>query len=712
MHLKRFEVINFKNKLRQLFRIYVIYIFDSSHYQLILNKSINLSMNFKFTFSMVLWMIGLSVAAQQTAPTMPLTHWMTPDEILRKHEIGKNFVPTAPPPAPVFSVAEFMPSEEVLIRYPFGIPMSLIKDLAAHGKMMTIVKSESEKTTVINQYTSNGVNLANCEFLITQTDSYWTRDFGPWYVIDADYRVGIVDFPYNRPRPNDDEVPKVLANQLNVPLFGMNVSHTGGNYMSDGISMAASTDLVWEENGNDSTTVKQLVKDFLGIEKYHVRPDPNNTYIDHIDCWAKFLDTDKILIRSVPQSHPQYDELEVAAAYWQSAISSYGTPYQVFRVNTPNNEPYTNSLILNKYVYVPIKGSANDAPALAVYRDAMPGYTVTGYIGNASTPWESTDALHCRTHEMADRGMLLIRHIPILTQKPADEDYLIQTDIIPISQRGLYADSCFVNYSVNQGAWQKVALTHESGYIYKALIPRQLEGSQISYYIHAADSSGRSENHPYIGQPDPHKFVVGPAIHPHIAYTPSSIDTLTEPGVSVSVTIELQNTGAASLDWSFITATGASWIVPTQSTGVIAVGGTSSVVVNLNPGSLTTGTLDGYLKIASNDPDRELDSIHVVLKVTNHIGIESVSMPAVALYPNPSNGVFDILLDANIAGRAVVRLISSNGEIFGKMLSIDLKEGENKISSTMIAENLPAGIYFLQLSQKGHQLNRKIVITN
>ncbi len=669
-------------------------------------------MKFKITFSLVLWMLGFSVIAQQTVPSMPLTHWMTPDEILRKHEIGKNFVPTAPPPAPVFSVAEFMPSEEVLIRYPFGIPMSLIKDLAAHGRMMTIVKSESEKTTVINQYTSNGVNLTNCDFLISQTDSYWTRDFGPWYVIDAEYRVGIVDFPYNRPRPNDDEVPKILANQLNVPLFGMDVSHTGGNYMSDGISMASSTDLVWEENGNDSTGVKQLMKDFLGIEKYHVRPDPNNTYIDHIDCWAKFLDTDKILVRSVPQSHPQYDEIEQAAAYWQSAVSSYGTPYQVFRVNTPNDEPYTNSLILNKYVYVPIKGSANDAPALAVYRAAMPGYTVTGYVGNSSTPWESTDALHCRTHEMADRGMLLIRHIPILTQKPSDEDYLIQTDIIPISKRGLYVDSCFVDYRVNQGAWQRTVLTHDAGYVYKAVIPRQVEGSQIDYFIHAADSSGRSENHPYIGLPDPHHFSIGPAIHPHIAFNPQSIDTLTEPGVTLSVTVMLQNTGAAALDWSFSTSTGSEWIQPSMATGVIPVGGSTPVVLSLNPGAVTSGTLDGYLIVASNDPDRQLDSIHVVLKVTDQIGIESVAMPTVALFPNPSNGKFEIILDASVAGRAALRLISSNGETFGKLLSIDLIEGKNKISSTLISEELPAGIYFLQLSQRGHQLNRKIIVTN
>ena len=28
------------------------------------------------------------------------------------------------------------------------------------------------------------------------------------------------------------------------------------------------------------------MEDYYGIETYHVVPDPNNTYIDHIDCWV------------------------------------------------------------------------------------------------------------------------------------------------------------------------------------------------------------------------------------------------------------------------------------------------------------------------------------------------------------------------------------------------------------------------------------------
>ena len=36
-----------------------------------------------------------------------LPHWLTPDEISRLDEIGRDFYVTEPPPAPVKNVAEF-----------------------------------------------------------------------------------------------------------------------------------------------------------------------------------------------------------------------------------------------------------------------------------------------------------------------------------------------------------------------------------------------------------------------------------------------------------------------------------------------------------------------------------------------------------------------------------------------------------------------------
>jgi agmatine/peptidylarginine deiminase len=444
-----------------------------------------------------------------------LPHWLTPEEMTRLDEIGLRFTPTPPPPAPVRNVAEFEHMEGVLIRYPFGISYAIIAELSEDVMVTTIVTGQSQENTVRGYYAANGVNLANCNFLWAPSNSYWTRDYGPWYVVNGNLEMSIVDFPYNRPRPDDDEIPVEMASFLGTPLYGMDLEHTGGNYMTDGMGISASTDLVWYENPSMThQEIADMVEDYLGVTTYHVVDDPNNTYIDHIDCWGKYLDVDKILIREVAPSHPQYSEIEATAAYFAMQISAYGTPYEVYRVYTPSDQPYTNSLILNNKVLVPITGSVWDDDALTSYEQAMPGYEVLGFTGS----WASTDALHCRTKGVADRGMLYIEHLPLTgSQLPGAVGFDIQAEIIPLSGSLVIADSVFVRYRVSGGFYFAAGMTQQAGYTWQGAIPVYPPGTELEYYIHAADVSGRSANHPYIGAPDPHVFTAGGFASPTVS---------------------------------------------------------------------------------------------------------------------------------------------------------------------------------------------------
>lgn len=446
-----------------------------------------------------------------------MPHWMTPEELERAGDIGKDFSATPAPTGNIRQTAEFERMQGVFIRYQFGIPMDFIKAMATHTTVYTICASTNERRTVINAYVAAGVDTTNCEFLLADSDSYWTRDYGAWYVV-VDNEVSVCDFMYNRPRPNDDAIPSEVSNFLTEPYYGMSVIHTGGNYMTDGMGIAASTTIVYEESyatlGISSAEVDQRMNDYLGIHTYHVVQDPNNTYIDHIDCWGKYLDIDKILIREVPTYHPQYADIEATAAYFASQTSSYGAPYEIYRVNTPNNEPYSNSLILNDHVYVPIVNDAiNDAAAIAVYEAAMPGYTIVPVAGLADPyGWESTDALHCRTRGAVDEEMLYIRHIANPSDRNSTEDYLISAEIN--SYGGYDINTADLYYKIDDGSWNSLPMTEVKG-TYTATIPQQSTGSVVSYYIHSEDSSGRIENHPFIGQADPHIFnVVGPLSAP------------------------------------------------------------------------------------------------------------------------------------------------------------------------------------------------------
>lgn len=426
------------------------------------------------------------------------------------------------PPFPVRQPAEFEPMEGVLIRYPFGISYQLIKEMAEDVTVVTIVGSIAQQNTVISQYQSYGIDLAHCNFLIAPTDSYWTRDYGPWFVFTGASEQGVIDFTYNRPRPNDDQIPLAYANNQSISYYFMSLTHTGGNYMTDGQGISISTNLVWSENpGLSHAQIDQLMSDNLGIHTYHVVPDVNGDYIKHIDCWAKYLAPDVILIREVPSSHSQYTLIEAAVDYFESQISCYGTPYEVVRVYTPSNEPYTNSLILNNKVFVPMMGTSWDAAAIQSYQNAMPGYEILGFTGS----WVSSDAIHCRAMGITDRHMLYIEHIPLRGNQSSQNGYEIQAKIYSYSGQPLVSTSTGAYWRADLGSWNFIQMDPLGDDLYHAVIPVQENGTVVSYYIHAEDASERTENHPYIGAPDAHVFTaysdVQPNTPPEIPQRPS-----------------------------------------------------------------------------------------------------------------------------------------------------------------------------------------------
>ncbi len=328
---------------------------------------------------------------------------------LRNFEVDK-------PTNPRF-LEEWSEMEGVLIRYPLGISTSLVKAMSERAKIFCLVNSNKDRRKASRTFDSAGIQASDIEWIIARTDSYWTRDYGPWFVATPSSSKGIavVDHKYNRPRPNDDKVPLKIAEALGVPYYDSNVVGTGGNMMTDGKGQAAAAHIAYTENAdcytNDDSSVPlegcnsvdTKMKDYFGIGVFRVVADPSGTYIDHVDCWAKYLSSDTILIREVSKDHPRYDDIETVARYFASTTTSEGQAWRVVRVWTDYDQPYTNSLILNGEVFVPIVGSKDDEAALEVYRNAMPDYKVSGWTGS----WDSTDALHCRT-----KGIPKTRYVP------------------------------------------------------------------------------------------------------------------------------------------------------------------------------------------------------------------------------------------------------------------------------------------------------------
>jgi agmatine/peptidylarginine deiminase len=654
------------------------------------------------------------LSAQQNKPDYRKLHYLSQEEMLLPLNTARDFIETDPPTGDIRNVAEFDQMQSVLVRYPFGIPMSLIKEMAEDLEVITLVANSSEQQTVENQYAAAGVNLANTSYLITPTDSYWVRDYGPWFVFDGNDDAGIMDFPYNRPRPNDNNVPAAVANYLGIDLYGMNVYHTGGNYMTTGMGQSASTDLVYDEN--PQLTEEQIADKFLSylnVDPYHVTADPLDDYIKHIDCWGKYLSPGKVLIDQVPESDYRYDDYEAVANYFAGQTSSWGKPYEVVRIFTPGTYPYTpysNSLILNDKVFVPITGSQYDSAALQVYEDAMPGYQVFGIMYNG---WLNTDALHCRTKGVADIGMLYIDHMPLLGNVAYQENYELTAHIHACSGQPVYNDSVFIYYSFNGDAYQQSNMTFLGDDEWTGTISGVQPGDEVDYYLYAADWSGRRATNPYIGEADPHEFKPFGGGANQLEMNPDTILFMTNIDMTEGKILNIINISNSDVSISNITAEGSAfpWFVEEMPNlpYILEISDTLKLNILCNiPVELNRSFISDTMFIST--PAKTYDQLLMIDDVL--LDIKDKPIENFVVYPNPFVDNISFGFNANSGSSIKLKLFDISGRLVYNYEAI-ATNGKNTIywdGTNNQGNSLSGGLYLFDLKVGDQSSTGKVLM--
>ena len=640
-----------------------------------------------YSFILIALMAATTLHAQDRKPDWMRWHYLSEQE-MNTPVRATNFTETPPPTGEPRFVAEFEPMQGVMIRYPLGIPTSLVAQLANNCHVYCIV-SNYEQSSAQNSFQNAGVNMSNVSFVNASSDSYWVRDYGPWYIFE-DRHPAIVDNIYNRPRPNDDNMSGVFANYWNIPMYGMNLEHTGGNMMEDGRGHGVSDNLVFQENNYNEADVRQKMREYLGIDPYHVTIDPQGDYIAHVDCWGKYLAPDKILIAQLPQNNSHYADYEQVANYFATTNCCWGYPYHVYRVQEPGGytlAPYTNSLILNKTVYVPMgENSSYNQMALQVYQDAMPGYDIVGVTYNDYWGgWENTDALHCRTRGVMDFNMLFVDHREVLHgEQEWQNQYPVVSKFIAYSGQNLKQDSLLVYYSIDNGPYQVAHMTAtDNPDEYVGYITGYQGGSEIDYYVFGADESGHRYTQPVFAELDPHHFTVG-------AYQPSgelmiTPDTLWFTAMGQHKTFNIINETDETVTINSIEPEGDSEINV----------GDPVLPYTLEPGQTVTVTVD--LQYAPLKEDYLSYKIEVMTSVGNYIVTAMVLNEAydMGLY-NPGSPVVELTYEQPYADPYVV-----NGN-YGTHTPIEITavtEADNSTGVNYLVMEHPALPHTLQAGE-------------
>jgi len=310
----------------------------------------------------------------------------------------------------------------------------------------------------------------------------------------------------------DDDTNIDFANQMNWDIQNLPLYWTGGNFMTDGYGMGFSTELMVNENSISNEAFIEIMNEELYFSDYHVFDNPNEESIQHIDCLAKLVGPETIIIKQVPESSPEYECMEDFADSFYALNTFYDRPFNIHRILCPEinggsweTNPvaaYTNSLILNNKVLVPQYGIPEDSEAIQTYSDAMPGYEIIGFDDTFGNPWYAEDALHCRTMGVFDPHMIHISHKSIRTEELSDNGSIdIESEILDYgnAEDNVQSVTLHWKYSAEDGPFGEIALELESDNMHTGTFPALNSNSSIDYFLTATNLEDNTVSHPNAG---------------------------------------------------------------------------------------------------------------------------------------------------------------------------------------------------------------------
>jgi len=394
---------------------------------------------------------------------------------------------------------------------------------AAQEECLVIVHC-SDSNSVKSTLSSNGVPLNNLQFLEVDFNSVWIRDYAAntVYVDDVDSLI-LVDWIYNRPRPDDDAIPDAYSAFLGINLYTMSQSPTdimatGGNWMCDGYSTGFSSNLILDENdgaggqslnypNHTETEINQLYSDWMGIDTYIKMTNLPYDDIHHIDMHMKIANEETLVVGEFPTGTSDGPQMEANLQYILSNFTTeWGDPFNIVRIPMPpsangNYAPnsyyrtYANHIIVNKSILLPTYRAEYDTTAIRILQEIHPGHTIVpiDVDNNGQNLIASGGAIHCITHSVGVSDPMWITHKQLVDTFDDTNPY--QVDAMIKHKSGIASASMYYKTDL-ASSYVSVAMTSVGNDMWTADIPAQSVGTTLYYYVEGNSNSGKTLQRP------------------------------------------------------------------------------------------------------------------------------------------------------------------------------------------------------------------------
>lgn len=274
------------------------------------------------------------------------------------------------------------------------------------------------------------------EPVVVPLDDVWARDSGPTFVVDDAGALNVTDWNFNGwggrfEHPNDGQVAAAIAGHLGVPHLRAVTTLEGGALEVNGSgSLIATESSIVNDNRNpgiDRSAIEAELARYLAVENFIWLSGASKEVCDafgdvtdwHVDIAARFTDRSTVLYCwTDDQDDPRYPFLVAHRRQLEEATDEAGNALTLVALPTPEvrsvstrsygqpagrpvgsvtDAAYTNYLVTNGVVLVPVYGRPEDEEAKAIIQEHFPDRELVGIP--ALTLTEEGGAVHCVTQQ-------------------------------------------------------------------------------------------------------------------------------------------------------------------------------------------------------------------------------------------------------------------------------------------------------------------------
>lgn len=328
--------------------------------------------------------------------------------------------------------------------------LEMTRLLHTEVRVRIIVGSDPERDRLLAQFHQFGIDSSRCDLFVMATDDVWARDNGPIFVLDERGTMTVTDWNFNGwggrfGCAKDRAVPAEVARLLGCARLCAPIVAEGGAIEVDGAgTLIATKSSLVNANRNAGVghdTVEKAFAELLGIR--HViwlsgaAPEVCESLGDgtdyHVDIAARFTPQGAVLYCDpAERDDPRHSILLVHREELGRAADVRGHPLDLVPLPTPRvysvadagcdfaggkaaprrngcsgrltDAAYTNYLVTNQLVLVPVYGLREDERAKAIIAEHFPGRRVVGVPSVSLT--EEGGAIHCVTQQEPRAGNL------------------------------------------------------------------------------------------------------------------------------------------------------------------------------------------------------------------------------------------------------------------------------------------------------------------